>query len=63
MGVIGCILEWFSFESSFSVVANKFRSSSLACGVPQGSISGPLKFLLCLLPIYLRTILVTADDI
>uniref|UniRef100_A0AAX7VVA2 Reverse transcriptase domain-containing protein n=1 Tax=Astatotilapia calliptera TaxID=8154 RepID=A0AAX7VVA2_ASTCA len=56
VGILGTALEWFNSclsEQSFSVATSKFRSSvsSLAYGVPQGSVLGLLPFLLYLLPL------------
>uniref|UniRef100_A0A669AZZ0 Reverse transcriptase domain-containing protein n=1 Tax=Oreochromis niloticus TaxID=8128 RepID=A0A669AZZ0_ORENI len=66
VGVSGSALEWFSsylYERYFSVAVSKFRSSStsLSYGVPQGSVLGPLLFLIYLLP--LQHILSPFEDI
>ncbi len=56
MGIRGTALEWFrSFLSnrSFSVNISQFYSKSapLHCGVPYGSILGPILFILYMLPL------------
>uniref|UniRef100_A0A669BKN7 Reverse transcriptase domain-containing protein n=1 Tax=Oreochromis niloticus TaxID=8128 RepID=A0A669BKN7_ORENI len=66
VGVSGSALEWFSsylYERYFSVAVSKYRSSStsLSYGVPQGSVLGPLLFLIYLLP--LQHILSPFEDI
>ncbi len=56
VGVSGSVLRWFSSylsERGFSVSVDSFASSSeyLYCGVPQGSVLGPILFALYLLPL------------
>uniref|UniRef100_A0A8C4T619 Reverse transcriptase domain-containing protein n=1 Tax=Erpetoichthys calabaricus TaxID=27687 RepID=A0A8C4T619_ERPCA len=56
VGIRGTALAWFKSyltQRTFSVRLDEFRSSSasLSCGVPQGSILGPLLFSLYLLPL------------
>uniref|UniRef100_A0A669CLJ3 Reverse transcriptase domain-containing protein n=1 Tax=Oreochromis niloticus TaxID=8128 RepID=A0A669CLJ3_ORENI len=66
VGISGVALDWFEsylHKRSFSVATSKYSSSStfLAYGVPQGSVLGPLLFLLYLLP--LQHLLSTFKDI
>lgn len=56
VGIKGTALEWlrsYLSDRSFSVRLGDFVSSSasLLCGVPQGSILGPVLFFLYMLPL------------
>ncbi len=56
VGIQGVALQWLASylkDRTFSVNIGKFSSSSapLSCGVPQGSILGPLLFSLYMLPL------------
>jgi len=56
VGISGSVLQWFSSYLSartFSVCVNQIMSdcAELSCGVPQGSVLGPMLFLLCILPL------------
>ncbi len=63
VGIQGTALQWLASylkDRTFSVSIGNFSSSSapLLCGVPQGSILGPLLFSLYMLPweLFLRNI-------
>ena len=56
VGVSGSALDWFSSyltDRSFSVSLGPYtsESASLSCGVPQGSVLGPILFALYMLPL------------
>lgn len=56
LGFSGTVLQWFSSYikgRTFNVVVNNIMShvSKLSCGVAQGSVLGPVLFLLYLLPL------------
>jgi len=56
VGIKGTAFQWFSYyltNRTFSVVIgnSSFSTTSLFCGVPQGSILGPVLFSLYMLPL------------
>ncbi len=56
VGISGSALEWLSsylYDRSFSVSIGSYMSDSvpLSCGVPQGSVLGPLLLNLYMLPL------------
>lgn len=56
VGLSGAVLKWFSSYltgRSFSVYVNHVMSDTteMSCGVPQGSVLGPILFLLYMLPL------------
>uniref|UniRef100_A0A8C5D409 Reverse transcriptase domain-containing protein n=1 Tax=Gouania willdenowi TaxID=441366 RepID=A0A8C5D409_GOUWI len=56
MGFSGAVLQWFASYingRTFNVAFNDVMSnvSTLSCGVPQGSVLGPVLFLLYLMPL------------
>ena len=55
VGVSGSALDWCSSylsDRSFSVLPgpHKSETAALSCGVPQGSVLGPILFALYMLP-------------
>ena len=54
VGIRGVVLEWFRSywaDRTFCVSPGDSASAPLSCGVPQGSVLGPLLFSLYLLPL------------